>query len=335
MYPLNFNFFGISIRGYEGHWAFGILLMGFIWQRRNCLKAGYSSDWFLNAFSVSILSGIIFARLFHFLFWDTVNFFANPIIILSSNGGFAILGATVGTALGGFLYCKYTNESFLRWCDYLMVPLTFGLVISRFSCFLNGDAYGSPTDSIFGVVFSENSDAWMEKWRSLHYLYANSDKPLNIISQIFTNQVNLIDIPLPNALAELKNEGFSNLASLSNFYPPTASGNYKEILISKGLFPFPVIYPKVHATQLYESALVSVLFVFLYKVQNYNWAKKKLFFYFWIGYAMNRFIIEFFRGDQNIFAFNLTYAQFISLAIVIASILFLKLRTTTSEQTRN
>lgn len=326
MYPLNFNFFGISIRGYEGHWAFGILIMGYIWQRRNCLKAGYSSDWFLNAFSTAILSGIIFSRLFHFLFWDTNNFLANPMIIFTSSGGFAILGGTVGTAFGGYLYCKFTNESFLRWCDYLMVPLTFGLAISRFSCFLNGDAYGSPTDSIFGVVFSENSDAWMEKWRSLHSLYANSDKPLNIISQIFVNQVNLMDIPLPDALSKLKEEGYTNLASLSKLYPPVASGNYKEILISKGLFPFPVVYPKVHPTQLYETALVSILFVFLWKIQNFEWTKEKLFFFFWIGYAMNRFIIEFFRGDQNILALNLTYAQFISLTIVTVSLFILKIK---------
>ncbi len=67
----------------------GILALGYYLQRKRSLAAGFSLEWFQTAWFVSILSGMVFARLFHFIFWDTENFLANPSIILSSFGGFA------------------------------------------------------------------------------------------------------------------------------------------------------------------------------------------------------------------------------------------------------
>lgn len=320
MYPINIDFWIIHVRGYEGHWVLGILIMGFFYQRYNSLRAGYDKDWFINAFSFAILTGFIFARLFHYFFWETDEFFKNPLIILRPSGGFAILGGTIGTGFGGWLYCQLTKKNFLHWCDSLMIPLTLGLAISRLSCFLNGDAYGSPTDSIFGVVFSENSDDWMQRWRELHSLYANSEKPLNVISNLFLNQVNLINIPLPHALDHLRNEGISNLAQLSQFYPPVAKGDYLSVLVAKGLYPFPVIYPPVHPAQLYESFFVGIALIIMYIIHKRTWVERRLFFIFWIFYGLNRFTIEIFRGDRNIFIYDLTYAQVISLAISLAGI---------------
>jgi prolipoprotein diacylglyceryltransferase len=321
MYPVNIDFWFIHVRGYEGHWVLFTLILGFFYQRYNSIRAGYDKDWFINAFSFAVLTGIIFARLFHYLFWETDEFFNNPLIILQASGGFAILGATIGTGFGGWLYCLITKKNFLHWCDSLMIPLTLCLVISRWSCFLNGDAFGSPTASMFGVVFSENSDDWMQRWRDLHSLYAYSDKPLNVISNLFINQLNLIDIPLPNALAHLQSEGIRNLAELSQFYPPVAKGDYMSVLVAKGLYPFPVIYPPVHPTQLYESFLIALGLIFLYWAKNKPWAERRLFFMFWVFYGLNRFIVEIFRGDRNIFIYDFTYAQVISLGISLGGFL--------------
>jgi prolipoprotein diacylglyceryltransferase len=59
----------------------------------------------------------------------------------------------------------------------------------------------------------------------------------------------------------------------------------------------------------------------MYKIETYEWSKEKLFFIFWAFYGFNRFIIEFFRGDRNIFFLNLTYAQIISLALIFFAML--------------
>ena len=321
MFPVNIDWFFFQFRGYEGHWAVGVLILGYFLQRSRSLKAGYQLEWFNTAWAVAILSAIVFARLFHFVFWDTKNFLQNPLIIFNPSGGFAVLGATIGTALGAWLYCKKTSVDFLAWCDSLMVPLTLGLAISRMACFLNGDAYGLPTSSIFGVAFSEDSDAWMSEWRYLHQFYATQEDPLAVISQIFSKYVNLGDMPLPNSLSHLKELGLTNLAELTRYYPPTATGNYKEELVRLGLYPFPVIYPRVHPTQLYEMGIMCFVLLIMYRIDKKEWAKRRLFFIFWIFYGSNRFIIEFFRGDRNLIFGNLTYAQFISLSIVFFALL--------------
>ncbi|MBP9888428.1 MAG: prolipoprotein diacylglyceryl transferase [Leptospiraceae bacterium] len=326
MFPVNIDWFFFQFRGYEGHWAVGVLLLGYFHQRCRSLKAGYKLEWYNTAWAVAILTAIVFARIFHFVFWDTKNFLQNPIILLTSTGGFAVLGATIGTAFGAWAYCKKTGVDFLAWCDCLMVPLTLGLAISRISCFLNGDAYGLPTASIFGVTFSEDSDAWMAEWRYLHQFYANQEDPLAVISQLFRNYVNLGDMPLPDSLNHLKALGIQNLAELTKYYPPTATGNYKAELVKLGLSPFPVIYPKVHPTQLYETGIMSFVLYLMYKIEKLDWSKRKLFFIFWIFYGLNRFIIEFFRGDRNLILGNLTYAQVITLIIVFFAVIGLTIQ---------
>jgi prolipoprotein diacylglyceryltransferase len=326
MFPVNIDFWILHFRGYEGHYAVGILILGYFYQRYRSLRAGYALDWYNTAWSYAIISGFVFARLFHFLFWDTQQFFENPLILLTSQGGFAILGGTMGTAFGAWVYCQYTKVNFLHWCDSLMIPLTLGLVISRLSCFLNGDAYGLPTSSFFGVTFSEDSDAWMAEWRALQQYYALDANPLAIISQIFKDYVNLSDIPLPNALSHLHALGYDNLADLTSLYPPTAKGDYQKELIRLGLFPFPVVYPRVHPTQIYEMCIMFFALLAMYKIETFPFSKERMFFVFWLFYGSNRFIIEFFRGDRNLAIGTLTYAQIISLAIVVFAILgfFLK-----------
>ncbi len=321
MFPVNLDFWIFHFRGYEGHWAVAILILGYFYQRSRSLKAGYNEDWYNKAWGYAIISGMIFARVFHFLFWDTKVFLDNPLIIITAKGGFAILGGTIGTAFGAWVYCQYTKVNFLHWCDSLMIPLTLGLAISRFSCFLNGDAYGLPTASIFGVTFSEASDAWMAEWQSLHSYYALDPNPLAIISQIFSGYVNLSDIPLPSSLNHLQTKGFHSLADLAVLYPPTASGDYQKELISLGLYPFPVIYPRVHPAQLYEVFIMSLVLLAMYKIETFSFSKERMFFVFWLFYGVNRFIIEFFRGDRNLAIGTLTYAQVISLSIVVFAVI--------------
>lgn len=320
MYPVNIDWWIFHAQGYEGHWAFLTLAIGFFYQRYRSLKNGYSNDWFIQAYSFSIFIGFLMARFFHFAFWDTERFFANPAVLFSASGGFAILGGTVGAGLGGYLYCKRTGVNFLHWCDSLMIPIAICLSISRIACFLNGDAYGLPTDSVFGVVFSENSADWMREWKLLHQQYALHPNPLAFLSQYFKGYVNLADIPLPNALNHLKSEGIQNIAQLGQFYPPVAGSNYLEVLKVKGLYPFPVVYPPVHPTQLYECLIMLVVFFILLRLDGKEFFQHKQFFVFWFLYGWNRLLIEVFRGDRNTAIGSLTYAQVISISLIVFAI---------------
>ena len=316
MYPIYINLHFITIT-IEGLFAVGTLLIGFFYQRYNSLRAGYSNDWFVSAYTTAILMGMLWARLFHFMFWDTDAFLANPLVVFRPGGGMAVLGATIGTGFGGWLYSRLTGVNFLHWCDSLMAPICICLSIGRIACFLNGDAYGIPTGSFAGMTFSEASIDWTGEWKSLHALYATHENPLGALSQIFRGYVNLGDIPLPDALQHLRAEGVRNLADLARFYPPQATGDYVAVLKAKGLYPFPVVYPPVHPTQLYEMAIMFVAFLIVFRLQRAEWARQKLFFIFWFLYGANRLFIEAFRYDRNVAVGSLTYAQVISIGLII------------------
>lgn len=320
MHPVNINLPFFHAFGYEGHWALLTLVLGFFYQRAKSVQAGYSKEWFVSAYSFAIITGFVFARLFHFMFWDTENFVKNPLIVFQAGGGFAILGGTIGTGFGGWVYSRWTGVNFLHWCDSLMTPICLSLALGRLSCFLNGDAYGLPTGLPWGVTFSHLSTDWLREWQALHSLYATSPDPLAALSRIFSGFVTLHDLPLPASLAGLQAQGVQNVADLARFYPPNANLTQSQ-LASLGLYPFPLVIPRVHPAQLYETVFMLLGYVFIMVAEKQPWAKQRTFFLFWIVYGLNRLLIEMVRGDRNVAFAHLTYAQVISILLVISGVL--------------
>lgn len=55
------------------------------------------------------------------------------------------------------LYCKVKKLKFLDYFDIVMPEVALAQAFGRIGCFLAGCCYGRPTDSVFGVVFPEDS----------------------------------------------------------------------------------------------------------------------------------------------------------------------------------
>lgn len=75
----------------------------------------------------------------------------------------------------------------------------------------------------------------------------------------------------------------------------------------------------VHPTQLYEAGLSFLLYAYLAWRFRRRAYKGQIFFHFFVGYAIIRFFVEFFRGDEYrgfVFGGALSYSQFISLAVL-------------------
>jgi phosphatidylglycerol:prolipoprotein diacylglycerol transferase len=75
----------------------------------------------------------------------------------------------------------------------------------------------------------------------------------------------------------------------------------------------------LHPTQLYESFLAGSLLVWLWARFSKRTYDGQIFFHGLIGYALGRFVIEFFRGDEYrgfVFDGALSYAQLISLVVI-------------------
>ena len=108
-----------------------------------------------------IIGSIIGARFWHVFFfqWDSYknnlgDFFA------IWNGGLAIQGGLVGGFIAGFIYTKIKKLDFWEFADVMAPGIIFGQGVGRIACFLNGDAFGSPTGSNFGIVYPEGTMAY-------------------------------------------------------------------------------------------------------------------------------------------------------------------------------
>lgn len=117
----------------------------------------------LDVSMVSIISGIIVARIWHVFFFQWSYYSSNLHEIFAIwNGGISILGGVVGGFTAGAVYAWYHKLDFLEFADIVAPAVIFGQGVGRIACLLNGDAYGSPTGSNFGLVFPEGTMAYNE-----------------------------------------------------------------------------------------------------------------------------------------------------------------------------
>lgn len=108
-----------------------------------------------------ILGAVIGARFWHVFFfqWD---YYAEHLSEIPAiwNGGIAIQGALVGGFAAAAIYTRIQRISFWELADLVAPAIVLGQAIGRIACFLNGDAYGSPTGSSFGIVYPEGTMAY-------------------------------------------------------------------------------------------------------------------------------------------------------------------------------
>jgi len=79
-------------------------------------------------------------------------------------------------------------------------------------------------------------------------------------------------------------------------------------------------YTPVHPTQLYEAAACLVLFIALQVLRKRRQAYGEVILTALGGYGALRFIIEFWRGDNPIFAYGFTLSQLIGAVIAISAV---------------
>jgi phosphatidylglycerol---prolipoprotein diacylglyceryl transferase len=115
-------------------------------------------DTALNAALVGIPSGIIGARLLHVIDkWDF--YMANPGRIIGGDG-LTIWGAVLGTALGLWIYNRFSKHSFAHMADVLAPGIILSQAVGRVGCTILGDDYGLATSLPWGFIYtSPNSPA--------------------------------------------------------------------------------------------------------------------------------------------------------------------------------
>lgn len=193
-----------------------------------------------------LFGAIIGARLWHVIFYNGAYYSENLLqIVMIWKGGLSIQGGIVGAVIVGLLYSRVKRINFWRLADTAAPGLIFGQAIGRIACFLNGDAFGSPTESGFGIVYPEGTSAYS----------TYGSQPL-WPAEIWEGQINILIFAVVLILSRWKN-------------------------VPQGI-------------------------VFLTYISLYS---------------LNRFALEFLRGDASKYLFDLSSGQWTSLFIIAASII--------------
>ncbi|MDI6880273.1 MAG: prolipoprotein diacylglyceryl transferase [Desulfitobacteriaceae bacterium] len=115
----------------------------------------------LDVLLYGVLGAVIGARLWQVFFYEWPYYAQHPAeILMIWHGGLAIQGSIVGAVIVGLIYTWKQRISFWHLADIAAPGLIFGQAIGRIACFLNGDAFGSPTNSTFGLVYPPGTSAY-------------------------------------------------------------------------------------------------------------------------------------------------------------------------------
>lgn len=163
MHPILFEIGPFQIRFYGLMYAIGIICALYIIRREVRRKAIFlTEDQIMNFVILSVLGGIIGARLYYVVFnWGSYS--QDPWEIIKIwHGGLAIHGGVLGGTLVGWYLTRLYHVPFWRMADIVALPAILGQTLGRFGNFMNGDAHGLPTSKPWGIVFPATSTAGYE-----------------------------------------------------------------------------------------------------------------------------------------------------------------------------
>lgn len=106
-------------------------------------------------------AGLIGARLWDVFFFDWAYYSEHLLEIpYVWQGGMAIQGGIFAGVLTGIVYCIFHKIDFIHLLDVVTPSLLIGQSIGRMANLLNGDAFGVPTGSNFGLVYPQGTLAY-------------------------------------------------------------------------------------------------------------------------------------------------------------------------------
>lgn len=147
------------------------LLFCYLVSRDPILSKITSSTW-QTAFIITLISGLIGARLYHILdFWSFYS--QQPIEIVKIwNGGLGILGAIIFGGGGLIVFSRWKKLPALKIFDFLAPCLALGQVIGRWANFFNQEIYGYPTELEWGIFIDKvNRLPGFENYQFFHPLF--------------------------------------------------------------------------------------------------------------------------------------------------------------------
>ena len=156
-----FSRVAFEIGGFQVYW-YGILIaMGFllaiIYAFRRAPYFGIKQDPMIDVVLVGSVCAIICARAYYVLTsLNSYHSFKEAISI--HDGGLAIYGAVIGAVVFGGLMCRLKKVNMPAMFDLAGIGLLLGQAIGRWGNFINQEAFGNNTSSVFGMISNGTID---------------------------------------------------------------------------------------------------------------------------------------------------------------------------------
>lgn len=154
---MKINLFSIgkfTIHGYGLMIAIGILCCVAMASYR-AKKNGLDQEAIVDIGIYGVIGGFLGAKILYVIV-EFKTFIKDPKTVLGSEG-FVVYGGIIAGFLTAIVYCRIKKLYFLEYFDLAVASISMAQGFGRIGCFLAGCCYGRPTDSVFGVVFPEDS----------------------------------------------------------------------------------------------------------------------------------------------------------------------------------
>lgn len=143
-----------TIHGYGLMIAIGILCCVTMASYR-AKKNGLDQEAIVDIGIYGVIGGFVGAKILYVIV-EFKTFIKDPKSVLGSEG-FVVYGGIIAGFLTAIVYCRIKKLYFLEYFDLAVASISMAQGFGRIGCFLAGCCYGRPTDSVFGVVFPEDS----------------------------------------------------------------------------------------------------------------------------------------------------------------------------------
>lgn len=133
------------------------LVMSVVYGLRRSKQFGLKQDDIIDGVLWIVPLAIVCARLYYvFSEWDQYQGDFMKIINIR-NGGLAIYGGVIGAAVGVVIFAKVKKVSLPAVLDLVAVSFLIGQAIGRWGNFMNREAFGSYTNSMFAMRIWESN----------------------------------------------------------------------------------------------------------------------------------------------------------------------------------
>lgn len=144
------SIFGFEVAFYGIIIGLGIML-GVLMAVREAKITGQKVDDYYDLAIYAIIFAIVGARIYYVVFeWD---YYKNNLLQIFNlrGGGLAIYGAIITSVITLFVFAKKKKLSPLQMLDTAVLGLVLGQIIGRWGNFMNREAFGGYTESLFAM----------------------------------------------------------------------------------------------------------------------------------------------------------------------------------------